>query len=315
MFEHILAPLDGSSLAECALSKTVALAKAFGSRVTFLRVLEQPSTSCLEPIDPLEWGMCKAEVRSYLEQLTDDFRNAGLQAEYALLEGQPASRILEFIQSQNVDLVVLSSHGRSGLEGWNAGSVISKIIQRSCISTMIVRAYLPDADGVQEYQRLLVPLDCSKRAECALAPAFTLARFHDSQVVIVHVVRRPELPCRTPLMQEDLDLVAQVVERNQREARKYFEQLQSRLPADVQIRLLVDDNIPIRLHELVEEEKIDLLILSAHGYSGGAKWPYGSIANSFILYGTVPLLVVQDLLPEELEITQAELSIRQTKGH
>jgi nucleotide-binding universal stress UspA family protein len=83
----------------------------------------------------------------------------------------------------------------------------------------------------------------------------------------------------------------------------------------VEIRLLVTDNIAASLHGVVEDEEVDLVALSAHGYSGRAKWPYGSVALNFIAYGTTPLLIVQDLSRDELEDTEAELAARERKGH
>ncbi len=69
------------------------------------------------------------------------------------------------------------------------------------------------------------------------------------------------------------------------------------------------------MHELVAQENIDLVVLSAHGHSGGTKWPYGGVALNFIAYGTTPLLIVQDLSQDERESTQAEMAAREYKGH
>ena len=95
----------------------------------------------------------------------------------------------------------------------------------------------------------------------------------------------------------------------------YFEQIQSRLPLDAQTRLLVSDNVAVTLHELVEQENVDLVVLSAHGYSGGTQWPYGSVVVNFIVYGLTPLLIMQDLSPDEVERTRAEMAAREYKGH
>jgi nucleotide-binding universal stress UspA family protein len=316
MFQHILVPLDGSSLAECALDHSLALARAFDARVTFLQVLEEQLVGCSRPVDPLEWNMCKAEVHSYLEAIIERFEAAGVQADYALLEGHPGPRILEFMQSRKIDLMIVSSHGRSGLNGWNAGGVINKVVLRSSVSTLLLRAYLPAKRGDEVgFQRLLVPLDCSQRAECSLEPAAAIARLHNSHILVVHMIRKPEMPCKTPPTAEDIELADRIIERNQREAKKYFERLQPRLPSGAQIRLVLADSVPLRLHELIVEENIDLLILSAHGYSGMTRWPYGSTASSFLLYGSVPVLVVQDLLPEQFEFYPAEFGVQQKKGH
>jgi len=318
MLDHILVPVDGSPLAECVLPHTVALAQAFGARVTLLRVLERAHIAGqTRSVDPLGWHIRKAEAGSYLDGLTARLQKAGLRTDTKLLEGQAAEHIIEFARGQNVSLIILSSHGRSGLGGWNISSVVQKITLQACMPTMIVRAYRPitsDLAGLH-YQRLLVPLDCSQRAEYALPLATTLAHFHKSHLLLAHVVCRPAMPRRTLPTQEDIELANRLTERNRLEATHYLAQLQSRLSGDVQTRLLVGDREAAALHELVAQENTDLVVLSAHGYSGGTKWPYGSVALNFIAYGTTPLLIVQDLSQDELESTQAELAAREHKGH
>lgn len=318
MLDHILVPLDGSSLAECVLPHTVALAQAFDAQVTLLQVLGRaPTTGRIQSIDPLNWHIRKAESGSYLDGLTPRLQKVGLQTNKTLLEGQAAERIVEFARGQNVSLIILSSHGRSGLSGWNISGVVQKIILRACIPTMIVRAYrsIPNNLTGLRYKQILVPLDCSQRAECVLPLATTLARFHESKLLLAHVVNKPEIPRRAPLTREEIKLENQLTKLNQLEANRYLKQLQSRLSAKVQILLQVSDNSAATLHQLVEQEDIDLVVLSAHGYSGGAKWPYGSVALNFIAYGATPLLIVQDLCQDELESTQAEMATREHKGH
>ncbi len=318
MLDHILVPLDGSSLAECVLPHAVALAQAFDAQVTLLRVLERAqSVGRLQSLDPLSWHIRKAEAGSYLDGLVVRLQEAGLQTEKALVEGRAAERIVEFAHDHDVSLIILSSHGRSGLSGWNISGVVQKIILRVCMPTMIVRAYQSvtgDLTGLH-YRRLLVPLDCSQRAECALPLATTLARFHESQLLLTHVVRRPEMPRGMPLVQEEIELAGRLTELNRLEASRRLEQLQSQLSSDTQIHLLVSDNAVATLHDLVRREDVDLVVLSAHGYSGGARWPYGSVTLNFIAYGTTPLLIVQDLSQDELERTQAEMAAREHKGH
>ena len=318
MFDHILVPLDGSSLAECVLPHAAAVAQAFGARVTLVRVLERTRTAGRTgPVDLLDWQISKREAGAYLDGLTNRLRDAGLRTESAVLEGPAAERIVEFVGGHDVNLIVLSSHGRSGLSIWNVSSVVQKIILRAYVPTMIVRAYQPvtlDLTGLR-YRRLLVPLDCSQRAECVLPSATNLARFHESQLLLVHVVSRPEMPRRAPPTQEDVELANCITERNRVEAARYLEQLQSQLSLDVQTRLLVSDNAVATLHDLVDQENMDLVVLSGHGHSGGTKWPYGSMAVNFIAYGTTPLLIVQDLSPDEVARTQAEVAAREYKGH
>ena len=318
MFDHILVPMDGSSLAECVLPHALAVARACEAQVTLLRVLERTQAAGpTRSVDPLDWHIRRAEARAYLDGLSARLQKAGLRTESTLLEGQAAERIIEFVRSHDVSLIILSSHGRSGLSEWNVSSIVQKIILRAYVPVMIVRAYQPVASDLTglRYRHMLIPLDGSQRAECALPLATTLARFHESELLLVHVVRRPEIVRRAPPTQEDVELANRLTERNRLEAVRYLENLQPRLPLDVRTRVLVSDNAAATLHDLVEQEEADLVVLSAHGYSGRTKWPYGSMVVNFIAYGTTPLLIVQDLSPDEVERTQAEMVTREHKGH
>lgn len=321
MFRHILVPLDGSPLAECVLPHALEVARAFEARLTVLQVLESSSNKDGTPaVDPLDWHLTKAESEAYLDGVAKRLRDTGADVRHACIEGRPAERIIEFAHRHGIDLIALSSHGQSGLSGWNVSSVVQKIILRAHVSILLVRAYRLVSKGLADlrYRRLMVTLDCSQRAECVLPLATGLARYHQAEVLLAHVVRRPEMPRRAPLSAEDVELADRVVQRNTSEATRYLEHLHSRLSPDIsEIRpcLLIDQNTAVALHELVDTENAELVIMSAHGHSGGSRWPYGSVAVSFIVYGNTPLLIIQDLAPDELETHRAEQVLQELKGH
>jgi nucleotide-binding universal stress UspA family protein len=314
MFNNILVPIDRSSLAECVLPHVVAIAGAFESQVMLLHVMDSTSLA-RQPraVDPLDWQIRKAEAENYLHDLALRLQTAGLPTERHIREGQAAEQIVEFARTNDVNLIILSSHGQSGLSGWNVSSVVQKIILRASTSIMVVRAYQPippELSGLH-YRRLLIPLDGSQRAEYVLPQAATLARVHQAQIVLAYIVRRPEMPRRTPPTREDVELADQVVERNRTEAVEYLEQCKSRLPGDVQTRVLVSEHVFSTLHELVDQEKIGLVFLSAHGYSGQTRWLYGSLVISFIVYGATPLLIVQDVPADRIQPTEAEVAAKE----
>ena len=66
------------------------------------------------------------------------------------------------------------------------------------------------------------------------------------------------------------------------------------------------EHVSATLHQLADEEGVDLVVLSAHGYSGGTRFPYGGVVSSFITYGSTPVLIVQDLPVDEIEPNPAE---------
>ena len=238
-----------------------------------------------------------------------------LPVEAVQLEGPAAERIIEYARENEINLILLSSHGRSGLTGWNVSSVVQKVILRVNRSVMVIRAYEAGEEDLDAlaYHRILVPLDGSRRAEYVLPVVSTLARYGNAQLLLATAITRPEMPRRTPLSAEDAELGEKVVERNREEAEKYHAQLCSWLGSDrISSHLLVGDSAITLLHRLAVEEAVDLVALSAHGYSGDAQRPYGSLVTSFMVYGSTPLLIIQDLPADMIESSQAEIVSSQT---
>jgi nucleotide-binding universal stress UspA family protein len=286
--------------------------------VQLLRVSEPFGvTARLRMIDPVDWQIRKAEAESYLSGIAARLQNAGLRVSTHLYDGRPAEQIIEVAHVWNADLILMSSHGQSGISPWNVSSVVQQVILRAHRSLMIIRAYQPmtaDLTGLR-YRKIFLPLDGSQRAEMPLTLAESLARAHSSDILAAHVVRQPELPRRTSASQEDLLLVNQLTERNRAEAIKYLENLKSRIDIAIQTKLEVSPSISRCLHQIADENDVDLTILSAHGYSGDTRWPYGSVGLGFIVYGSTPLLILQDLPTNRIEPTQAEIAARETGGH
>jgi nucleotide-binding universal stress UspA family protein len=318
MFRRILLPLDSSELAECVLPHLVAIAQICEPEVQLLRVLEPFGvTARMRMIDPVDWEIRKAEAESYLSGIAERLQNAGLRVSAHLYDGRPAEQIIEVAHSWNADLILMSSHGQSGISPWNVSSVVQQVILRVHRSLMIIRAYQPvteDLTGLR-YRKIFLPLDGSQRAEMPLTLAESLARAHSSEILAAHVVRQPELPRRTSASQEDLLLVNQLTQRNRVEALKYLEDLKSRIELAIQTKLEVSSSISRSLHQIADENNVDLTILSAHGYSGDTRWPFGSVGLGFIVYGSTPLLILQDLPTNRIEPTRAEIAARETGGH
>jgi nucleotide-binding universal stress UspA family protein len=305
MFDPIMVPLDGSQLAECVLPHVAAIARAFDAKVILLRVLDKKQASeKAQLFDLVNWQINKTGAKLYMEKIGTRLQKSSLRIETAVLEGLVAESITEYSQKRGAKLIILSSHGRSGLSQWGISSVTQKIIFSAPTSVLIIRAHQPATNEslVQQYARLMVPLDGSRRAENVLPMVTLLANSHQSRIQIVHVVKTPEMARQMPITPEDLELSDRIVARNREEAIRYLDQVRLHSPLEgieVQTRLLTSDNAAAALHELADKENIDMVALSAHGYSGYNQWPYGSMVNNFILYSKVPLLIVQDLPAKE----------------
>jgi len=319
MFEYILLPLDGSSLAERVLPHAVALSKAFNSKLTLLRVINKEDEEDQNNIiNPMTWQIRKSEAEAYLKSVQNHLAEIDIDSEIKILEGNPAQQIIDFARNEDVELIIMSSHGSSGVSAWNINSTVQKVLLRAFMPVMIIRAYQEDYGSLTglKYHRLFLPLDGSKRAECILPLAKSICSAQNSKVFLTHIIEEPRLPRQTPLGEDVKKILTQLREINLKEASTYMTQLKEQFdPVNVEIIVETSEKPSIAMHNIIDREKIDLVMLSAHGYSGESRWPYGKIALSFIVYGTTPLLIVQDLSIDEVGKTLAEKFAEQSKGH
>lgn len=319
MFEHILLPLDGSSLAEMVLPHAISLSKAFDAKLTLIRVVYQVDHKTqLSSVNPIDWQMRKSEAEAYIESVQDRLTQKNVRAEGRVIEGRPAQQIIQFAKNNNVDLIILSSHGNSGISGWNINSTVQKVLLRAYMPVMIIRAYQEMGENIESvtYRRIMVPLDGSKRAECILPLVESISEAQGCKVLLTHIVEEPRLPRSQPVSEDIKSIVNQLNEINVHEIEAYFSEIRGQFdPHKVETIIEKSEEPSITLHDIVDREDIDLVLLSAHGYSGKGKWPYGKIALNFISYGTTPLIIIQDLSADEIQKSLVEKIAEQSKGH
>ncbi|MBK8903908.1 MAG: universal stress protein [Anaerolineaceae bacterium] len=310
MIRKIVALLDGSTLAQGVLPHTWALAHVFQAEVTLLRVLEQEKKTDTGRLDPINWHLRKIAAQSFLDEVSKETADDQIAAKTVLLEGAAANRIIEYIEEAEPDLIMLSSHGQGGLSPWNISSVAQKIINRAFSSFMLVRAYhAPDMTHAQaQYHRIAVPLDGSKRAECVLPFASQLAAMHNAELLLIHAQVPPTVLQSHTLTPEETAVIEQLETRNRTKAERYLAQMAEQLEPDTKIHHLSGANTADVLLEFTDANEVDLVMMSAHGYASETVRPYGSIVSSFIAYGSTPLFIIQDLTPDQIKPTKAELS-------
>jgi nucleotide-binding universal stress UspA family protein len=306
MFDRILVPVDGSLMAENCLPHLISMTRTFDSLVCLLYTL-QPLTG--DSTNLLNWQIRQAEAKAYLKELSSRLKEYELQVETNVLEGGSPDNLVNYPNGQDSDLILLSSHGKGGENGNGLSATAMQLIQQARTSVMVVRSYRsePGELAIQRYKRIMVPLDGSKRAEYGLSAAASVARSHQAELILLHVIKPPEMPRRIMLSKVDNELMDQVIESNRAEAFDTMGYLKDSLGCSVDYRIVVSDHVADALHQFVEQETIDLVILNAHGLSGDSQWPYGSIATNFLSYGATPLLVVQDFARDRIPLNTAEM--------
>ena len=147
MYQHVMVPLDGSELAECVLPhvRTIALGCDV-VKVTLVRVVESLHIrGGLETRIPpeekqrLEKGSMD-KARDYLEHIVKSLKEEGVAAQSEVLHGDVVDKLIDYANMNEVDLIIVSTHGRSGVSRWVWGSVTDRILRAACVPVTMIRA-------------------------------------------------------------------------------------------------------------------------------------------------------------------------------
>jgi nucleotide-binding universal stress UspA family protein len=296
-FPLILVPLDRSERAERALPVAERLAAAFGSTLLIAQVSEPIVTirdfpgPALVPQVYHELAEIEEQLtREYLDRVATELRGRGRHVELRALHGQPAPALLDLEAGEQVDLVVMASHGYGGLERFAFGGVADRIVRHGKAPVLVVRPW-GDERRYLGLARALVPLDGSATAEAALAMVKALAGDPLHAMTLVQVVD-PYMPAGET-----------------QTARSYLQATRERLSAELAGRGCAVDE-PLILYGRAEgqildrsQDGYDLMVLSTHGRGGPERWLLGSVADRVLRGARIPVLLVR--APKEPKQEQA----------
>jgi nucleotide-binding universal stress UspA family protein len=261
--------------------------------------------------------------------------------EYTIREGKPAENIVNFAQSENIDLLIISTHGSSGLSRWNISSITQKVLNLVYLPVLIVRAYnQPEFDGTGcMYHHILLPIDSSRRAECSLSAGIALAgknapeqvtakggdvsahqtptndASHQTKLILAAVIKPPEIPIPEPYPVEIERLSENLMQVSRQAVSTYLEEMKERLPVESEICVVESNSVSSAIQKLANHEKeIDLVVLCAHGHTGEPAWPYGSVTRNYIEHGIKTVLIIQDIHRSQVRPTAAEVASENSGG-
>lgn len=294
-FSSVLACVDGSLHSAAVLDWATAISRSLNAQLRTLHVIDK-SANQSAPQDPLAWELRRREVQRRLQTLLE---HAG--ADDAVLEvavGPFHDRLQTCLADSLVDLCVIGAVGQGTQPDGVIGGTARRIVETSPCSVLIVPPRGPDdaGRGAATIRRLMVPLDCSRRAETALPAAVALADACGAEIVVIHAVPEPAITEIGPPDEADIALIRNVTDRNRKVAERYMSRLRARLALDRRaIRVLIVSDAEPR-HKLVwaaKDEAADLIVLSAKGSGGYADQALGSVADFLVTHLGKPLLIVR----------------------
>jgi nucleotide-binding universal stress UspA family protein len=301
MYRKIVVPLDGSPLGERALPLAVELARRTGATLHLVHVhlpvmlpavIDRPI-----PDSELDSDLYKqmVEMLSILVTRLQAVANVPIETKliYAERNTSIAANLESYAKEIEADLLVMTTHGRSGFGRMWLGSVADELIRTLSLPILLVRPdeQLPAFDERWRLDRTLVSVNGTSTSESILPHAKAFAKIFESETVLLRIVE-PVILSRyaadATLVQVDQDLLDQT----QAEARAYLDRIAQEFGEQkVIVRDVVDAQVALALLDAAEKHEVGMIAMATHGRQGLNRLLVGSVADKVLRSANVPLLV------------------------
>lgn len=282
---RIAVPLDGSTFGEAALPVAVSIARQAEATVRVAHVhTRQPPGVRGEVVPGLKWD---AEERRHMDEvyvqgLADAIAAGGVSALPVLLHGRPGEAITRYAADDDIDLIVMSTHGYGPFSRAWLGSVADYVMRTAGVPVLLVRPQTGVQSGVdrgEPFHHILVPLDGSALAESILEHALSLARLSSAAVTLIAVVRPggDDPPDVIPAGDADAPTAAGRMEQ-------YLDRTRAGIGGDVVTDGLViaDASPAAAIDRAARDRGVDLIALATHGRGGVKRLIIGSTADKVL---------------------------------
>lgn len=305
---RILVPLDFSGKSRQALDFAVPLAEQCGGEITLLHVIQPPALSTWHGIPggrhylAMDMQNVMDAAREKLMVMASRHVPAAVRGRTVVRQGSPYERITSAARRLEVDLIVLSTHGRTGLQRLLIGSTAERVVRHAHCSVLTVRRRpgasaprrLTPEQAVQSkglsWRRILVPLDFSLTSLRALGAAVPLAQQSGARLFLLSVVEPNPYPTGMEgavLVVPDSAITRDAKNQLPRIARRF-------VPKSVPVTSLVGHGRPASvIVQTVEKMGVDLIVLSTHGHTGLERLLMGSTAEQVVRHAKCPVFVMR----------------------
>ena len=275
MYRSVVVPLDGSKLAEVALPYAEELAAKMACEIILFSVLEAPESTKHHSYATKIKEVTKRHSEKYLEKSN----SKAVEVVTATRRGNPAEAIVEYVGKGPFYLIVMATHGRSGITRWAVGSVADKIVKaNSRQPVLLIRAKAARSDVREKriLKKALLPLDGSIRSRAVMPYITEMASKLEMELTLLQVV-----PSNNNVYKD---------------AERYLQDMCSMIDGE-NIKVGFEVRVGTAADEIIDcadELAVDVVAMSTHGKTGIGLWPLGSVAQKVLLAGNTPLLLVKD---------------------
>ncbi len=292
LFQKVLVPLDGSDLAQQALpyAETIALRKK--SEVALLSVINTDFEHREERLH-----------KSHLDLTAKRLQAQGIHVSTEIVHGHVAEEIIEYAANHNINIIIISTHGYSGVKRWMLGSVAQKVLYSSRTPVLLIKSQAPSQQKAY-LNKILVPLDGSPFSEAIFPYLERLTIGTDTVVTLLEVVESPIVPSYgtrpiNPTWEKYRDSTWAEL---QQQAEQNLQNVQNKLKdkgisANIKVVKAEIGEVATTIMQIAQNEKMDMIAIATHGRTGVSRWMYGNIANKLVDESIQPLLLVRPEIP------------------
>ncbi|MFC1987198.1 universal stress protein [Chloroflexota bacterium] len=289
MFNRILVALDGSELSESALPYVEELAGALNSEVVLINVCE-PGDIEHRHMYQLYVQKIAEQVRNHIKAYPARKANMTTSVKTVVLDGDPANEIIDYVEKNDISLIIMASHGRSGIMLWTMGSIATRVTERINKPVLFIRASSttkPEVGKGEIFNKILVPLDGSEVGEAVLPYIKELASKLKPEISLFQVVE-PGQHVHTVGGLSYVAFPEQEMEALQAKAKRYLKKIGRRLTdTKANIRYEIKAGNPTQeIIKFADKTDINLIAISTHELSG-------SIAHKVLQAGHSPIMLVR----------------------
>lgn len=287
MYDQVLFPTDGSETARAAFDYALDVATAHDATLRVLNVADTTQTSTTR---------IAGDVVDVLERegtdIVDDAARLASDRDLTVLtdvyQGHPAETIVEYADTYDVDLVVMATHGRSGLKRYLLGSVTEKVVRTATTPVLTVTPSEHD-ELTYPCREILLPTDGSRCADLALSEAIELAKATDARLHLLSVVETANLgiDVRSTMHSDRLDDRANgIIDAASERARS--------AGLDDVVTSVESGRAYREIHSYVEDNDIDLVVLGTRGETDFSQYALGGVSAKLLRTSPVPVMLIRD---------------------
>lgn len=310
--KRVLVPTDFSEPASRTLDDALAVAEALEASLHILHVVVPydpytvPTADIgMKPQETLLEAMLSA-ARDRMDDLLRKVSSSAVDLEGSCRQGTAAAdAIVDFCAEEDIDLIVLSSHGRRGFRRLFLGSVTEEVIRRATCPVLVQRRD-PAVESPTQVRRLLVPVDFSNASRESLGVAVALAPALGAKAVdLLTVIHQPVYPgfYGAGAVPTVLQHSAEVEAANRKELEEWAQRIPETLRKDEFLRR---GDVAVEIVNHATERDCGLIVLSSRGLSGLSRLLLGSVAEKVLRRAECPVLVVPAAMAETDEEESVE---------